>query len=109
MAVDVADNGTVAVTYYDFRNNTPDPNTLPTDYWIVYSTDGGATWGNEQRITLTSFDFDAAPVAPTSRGHFLGEYQGLAHNGNTFHPLFTQANSANSANPTDIFFTTATP
>ena len=109
VAVDVADNGTVAVTYYDFRNNTPDPNTLPTDYWIVYSTDGGATWGNEQRITPTSFDFDAAPVAPTSRGHFLGEYQGLAHNGNTFHPLFTQANSANSANPTDIFFTTATP
>jgi BNR repeat-like domain len=109
-AVDVAANGTVAVTYYDFRNNTSDPNTLPTDYWIVYSTDGGATWGGEQRITTpTSFDLDTAPVAPASRGHFVGDYQGLAHTGNAFLPFFARANSGDIANRTDIFFTSATP
>jgi hypothetical protein len=107
--VDVAGNGTIAVTYYDFRNNTTDPNTLPTDYWIVSSTDGGATWGGEQRITPTSFDMDAAPVAPASRGHFVGDYEGLAHSGNTFFPFFAQANTGNTANPTDVFFTSATP
>ncbi len=41
--VKVAPNGTVGVTYYDFRNNTPDPSTLPTDYWFVSSSNGGAT------------------------------------------------------------------
>ena len=30
-SVDVASDGTVAVTYYDFRNNTPNTSTLPTD------------------------------------------------------------------------------
>ena len=109
-AVDVAGNGTVAVTYYDFRNNTPDPNTLPTDYWIVYSTDSGATWGGEQRITTpTSFDLDTAPVAPASRGHFVGDYEGLAHSSNTFLPFFARANTGDTANRTDIFFTSATP
>ena len=35
-SVDVAADGTVAVTYYDFRNNTPTPATLPTDYFVVH-------------------------------------------------------------------------
>ena len=30
-------SGTVAVTYYDWRNNTPSPATLPTDEFIVVS------------------------------------------------------------------------
>src|SRR5262249_17772295 len=34
-SVAVAADGTVAVTYYDFRNNTPDPG-VPTDYWVVH-------------------------------------------------------------------------
>jgi hypothetical protein len=33
--VDVSANGTVAVTYYDLRNNTPSATTLPTDYWLI--------------------------------------------------------------------------
>jgi hypothetical protein len=32
--VKVAANGTVGVTYYDLRANTPDPG-LPTNYWLV--------------------------------------------------------------------------
>ena len=108
-AVDVSANGTVAVTYYDFRNNTADTGTLPTDDWIVYSTDGGQTFGEEQRLTPASFDMDSAPVAPASRGHFVGDYQGLTHFGNTFLPLFVAANNGNTANPTDVFFRPATP
>src|ERR671934_1367861 len=62
-SVDVASDGTVAVTYYDFRNNTSSTSTLPTDAFAVFSHDGGATFGGEVRLTPTSFDVDLAPRA----------------------------------------------
>ena len=42
-AVDVLPNGTLAVTYYDWRHNTPDPATLPTDRFVVVSHNGVQT------------------------------------------------------------------
>ena len=66
-------DGTVAVSYYDFRNNDPEVDGLDTDVWLTHSTDGGATW-SEQHV-YGSFDMEKAPVA---RGWFLGDYQGLA-------------------------------
>ncbi len=103
-AVEVAANGTVAVTYYDFRNNTPAAGAL-TDHFIVYSTNHGATWGGEARLTPTSFNIETAPIA---RGYFLGDYEGLAARGNGFVPFFVQTNS-DPANRTDAFATTASP
>ena len=97
-AVDVASDGTVAVTYYDFRNNTPGTSTLPTDAFAVFSHDGGQTFGGEVRLTPMSFDLDLAPHAG---GLFLGDYVGLSHMGSTFVPFYTQTVSA--SNPTDIF------
>jgi Neuraminidase (sialidase) len=97
-AVDVASDGTVAVTYYDFRNNTPDTSTLPTDAFAVFSHDGGETFGGEVRLTPKSFDLD---LAPRAGGLFLGDYVGLSHVGSTFVPFYTQ--TVSSSNPTDIF------
>jgi hypothetical protein len=97
-SVDVASDGTVAVTYYDFRNNTADTSTLPTDAFAVFSHDGGSTFGNEVRLTPTSFDLD---LAPRAGGLFLGDYVGLSHVGATFIPFYT--NPVASSNPTDIF------
>jgi hypothetical protein len=97
-SVDVSSNGTVAVTYYDFRNNTPDTATLSTDAFAVFSHDGGATFGDEVRLTPQSFDLD---LAPRAGGLFLGDYLGLSHAGTTFVPFFTQ--TVSSGNPTDIF------
>ena len=91
--------GTVAVTYYDFRNLGSETTTLPTDYWITYSTDHGATFGGEQHVS-GPFDMLSAPFA---RGYFVGDYEGLVNAGNVFLPFFAQANSGNTANPTDIF------
>ena len=108
-AIDVSLDGTVAVTYYDFRNDTSDPTTLPTDAWIVYSHDGGASWGGEQRLTPVSFDMNAAPTVGSSGRPFIGDYEGLAHAGNTFVPFFVQTNTGNTANPSDVFVTHATP
>jgi hypothetical protein len=102
-SVEVAADGTVGVSYYDFRNNTPAPGAL-TDEFIVHSHDGGATWA-ENQLTPVSFDIEQAPVA---RGYFLGDYEGLTSAGATFMPFFIQAETA-PANPTDAFFTTVKP
>jgi BNR repeat-like domain len=105
-AVDVLSNGTVAVTYYDFRNNDPHhPSTLLTDYFVAESKDGGSTF-SEARITPTSFDDTNAPI---SRGYFLGDYQGLANDGKNFKVLFVQTNSGKPTNRTDVFATTVAP
>jgi hypothetical protein len=120
--------GTVAVTFYDTRKLTANQTAnLPTDYWVKYSTDGGATFGNEQHLA-GSFDSRTAPVA---RGFFLGDYEGLAPMGSGFAALvvMTNCNATDTAgqvfpsggacaparstdnptsntNPTDAFFVT---
>lgn len=111
--------GRVAVTYYDSRNLQPgETANWPTDYWVEYSTDGGATFGNEQHV-VGSFDLSTAPVA---RGFFLGDYEGLQPSGSGFLAVFakttcdapyTDANACAPAssnvtpttntNPNDIF------
>jgi BNR repeat protein len=103
--IDVLADGTVAVTYYDIRNNTPNPSVLGTDAFVVVSHDGGSTW-DESRITPVSFDDTTAPV---SRGYFLGDYEGLANDGTAFKAFFVQTNSGNTSNRTDVFSTTLTP
>ena len=90
-AVRVAADGTIGVTYYDFRNNTTDPTTLPTDLFLVHSHDQGLTWKSETRVTPASFDMRNAPVA---RGFFVGDYEGLAAVGNSFRPFFVQTGAA---------------
>ncbi len=103
-SIDVSANGTIAVTYYDFRNWTAKGPTLPTDYWAITSIDGGTTWGPELRLTPTSFNGELAPVA--SGGHMIGDYEGLDHSGNTFLAAFEVAN--NAGDPTDIDVATFT-
>jgi hypothetical protein len=70
-AVAVANDGELAVLYYDIARNTPDPG-IPTDVYLRHSADGGRSWSAPQ--LLYSFDFANAPVA---RGLFLGDYMGL--------------------------------
>ncbi len=104
-AVSVNSDGVVGITYYDFRNDTADTATALTDYWFVAYSPKGAFIG-EQRLTATSFDMKTAPYA---RGYFVGDYQGLASVGSSFKSFFVAANSANTANRTDVFSTTVTP
>jgi len=97
-AIRVDAAGNLGVTYYDFRNDTVASPTLDTDVWFLRSTDGGQTF-TEERLSPSSFDMRAAPVA---RGFFVGDYSGLAVAGETFKPLFAQA----GAGTTDVFATT---
>jgi len=97
-AVAVAPNGTIAVTYYDFRKDTPDLNTLLTNYWRVTSRDGGVTW---HEIPLGGpFDLRTAPF---SGGYMVTDYEGLVARGGSFTSLFIMANSGNISNRTDVF------
>ena len=101
-AVAVNSVGTVAVTYYDFRNLAAgNTTTLPTDYWLTSSTDQGASFGNETHIA-GSFDMMNAPNAG---GFFVGDYEALTSIGTTFEPFFVQTNDENTSNRTDVFTT----
>ena len=98
--------GTVGVTYYDFRNPDGVTTGQPTDYWFTSSTNGGTSFGNETRVTSTSFDMLNAPSAG---GLFLGDYQGLDTDGTTFHPFFVRTDTGNTSNRTDVIATNITP
>jgi hypothetical protein len=103
--IQVAQDGTVGVTYYDFRFNDPQPG-LATDYWFVHanpSDPGGLTnpanWAHELRLTNASFDLERAPN--TVRGLFVGDYEGLAAAGNSFRAFWAQPGRRDPAN---VFF-----
>jgi len=103
--VAVAADGTIGVTYYDFRFNDPSPGLL-TDYWLVHchpspttpATDP-ASWRSEVRLTDRSFDFEAA--VDIVGEYFLGDYFGLATAGNDFLAAFAQTHGTD---PGSIFF-----
>ena len=110
--IDVAADGTVGVTYYDLENATAAQPGL-TDAFIVHchaaTTDCSvpASWaaGGETRLSTSgSFDMTTAPVA---RGFFTGDYEGLTHVGNTFHPFFVMAQPIATHGSTDPFSNTA--
>jgi hypothetical protein len=99
--VATGDGKTVVVTYYDFRNDTNTPAGFEgTDYFAIFCStatpsdcSNPAKWGNERKLTEKSFNILDAPVA---RGHFLGDYMGLAASGSTtVYPVFGVATGKN--------------
>ena len=106
-SVAVSANGTIGVSYYDFRFNDATAG-LPTDRWLVQchpttnSTPADpACWTGEVRLTPNSFNIEA--VAPKFAGGFLflGDYFGLATAMNDFVTTFTQPDEGNI---TSVFF-----
>jgi hypothetical protein len=88
----VAADGTIGVTHYDFRFNTPDPG-VPTDYWLVQCqptaaspATNPASWGNEVRLTDSSFNLEACIT--WVGGIFLGDYESLAGTSDGFVATF---------------------
>jgi hypothetical protein len=87
-------SGTLAVSYYDFRNPDGVATGLPTDNWIVFASSNftnPASWGGEERLTTSSFNMR---LAPSAGGFFVGDYQGLVAGGNdanSFSALFGQS------------------
>ena len=79
-SVEVTEEGTLVITYYDDRNNVLGDGVATTDIWLRHSHTGAATWEPEQRLH-GPFDHYDAPIsyfAPGDpRGLFLGDYMGL--------------------------------
>jgi hypothetical protein len=94
--VHVRGDGVIGVTYYDFRNDTAEGNSLLTDYWLATSTDA-VNWSESH----LSGPFDLAR-APDSGGLFIGDYQALTSLGSDFLPFFVQTTTA-ADNRTDVF------
>jgi hypothetical protein len=78
--VHVGNEGTVPVTFYDFRNNTAADGMLATDQWAVHCRPASedcsrsAGWNEATRATPASFDMRQAPFPG---GYFTGDYEGL--------------------------------
>ena len=99
-SVEVASDGTVAVTYYYLPNDDQ-----VTDHWLVQCSptrsrpcSDRAAWGGEVRLTDISFDITRAPYA---YGFFVGDYAGLASDGLDFLTLFSQSQGND---PASAFF-----
>jgi hypothetical protein len=105
--VAVAADGTVAVSYFDFRNNTPAPGALA-DYWMAFcrpsatrSATNPGNWG-EIRLTDTSFDLEQAPTRFYG-AFFLGDYDGLAAVGNDLVAVWSMPDGT-STSQDSVFF-----
>jgi hypothetical protein len=93
-SVAVLGDGTIGVSYYDFRFNDPNPG-LPTDYWMVQCHPTSTTlatvpasWGNELRLTDSSFNLESVFVFPINL--WMGDYvNALAGSGKGFVATFT--------------------
>jgi len=91
--------------YASYAGNAPHPPPVLVVAWFASSRDGGMHFGNPMHLGGPGDYW----MAPFSHGYFLGDYQGLAVAGLTFHPLFVMTNSGNASNRTDVFTTTVTP
>jgi hypothetical protein len=69
----VGADGTLAVAFYDTRN---DPTDVKTDTYISYSTDGGQTWSANQKVTTAQSDQSGG-----GDDFDYGDYQGIDASG----------------------------
>jgi hypothetical protein len=101
-AVAVAGDGTVGVTWYDFRHDRAGDGPLTTDYWFAYSRDGGKRW--HRRRLAGPFDLRSS----RRTGRPLGVYQGLAGLRHGFAASFIQAKPHAKHGAEDVFFARVT-
>jgi hypothetical protein len=90
VAVDAS--GDVAVVWLDRRL---DPNNWLWDCYLAISTDGGASFGPNVRVSTVSSDPDDAESSPSERAGLIGEYIGLACANSHPYPLWTDTRNGN--------------
>lgn len=104
--VEVAGNGTVGISYHDFRRNTTGPGA--TDVWLATCktkrcSAPGAAWS--ERHLAGPFDLDRAPH--WFGGPYIGSYIPLAHTRTDF-ALAPVVTNTDADNVTDVHFVSTT-
>lgn len=96
-ALAVNGKGELGVSFYSLRNDRS--RRYLSDTYIVFSKNGGQTFGPARRVSRSTFDTRFAAV--TFGGFFLGDYQGLAAGRQTFHPVWVGTNRISQLDPGD--------
>jgi hypothetical protein len=84
LAVDAA-TGAVDLSWNDARN---DPNDVKTDVCAASSTDGGASFSANVKVTTAQSDESAANPCAQAHDQY-GDYEGIAAAGGSIHPVWT--------------------
>jgi hypothetical protein len=92
-ALAVAPNGTFTCAWFDRRL---DPNNRLIDEYVAQSTDDGLTFGHNFRVTKKSWDPGIDAPRPAGKDTFIGDYQGLAVDDNSVHPLWNDTQNGAS-------------
>jgi hypothetical protein len=104
-AIAADSHGTVAVTWYDLRNDRPGDRALTADVWFAHSHDRDSSWQQTHLAGPTGLN-----TAPLPKQNHVGEYQGLAaRRGRGFAAIFTLAAPFAKDGPTDIFYANLRP
>jgi hypothetical protein len=83
-SVAVNSTGEVGVMFYDRRN---DPSNMNIDVYMAVSSDGGATFLANQRITTASFP-PAVNFDPRIANNYMGDYNHLVADGTRFYMVW---------------------
>jgi hypothetical protein len=87
-------NGVVNVSFYDTRNDTTGSRYM-TDIYLSRSSDGGASYGANVRVSdVSSNEHDCDGLFPCSAinyGNQQGDYSGLVAYGGVAHPIWTDS------------------
>lgn len=108
-SVEISDDGTIGVTYYNFENDMPDQPPSWSDRWFVHchpelaDCNDPSNWSDALRLTPDSFDYLKAPFTDLTlnQGLFLGDYVGLTSFGSDFFALFSVTTGDD---PADVIF-----
>jgi hypothetical protein len=79
--IDVGEDGTIGVVFYDSRN---DPSNLYTTVYVAISYDQGETWEN---IRVMDHEFIPTPIPGCASG-YQGDYNGIAVKDGSFFPCW---------------------
>lgn len=87
-------SGNIAVSFYDCRNS---PGNNTTELWATISTDGGATF--LPNVKVSAGVSSALVTAISSTGFDYGDYCGLCFHGGTFYPCWADNSNSTGDNP----------
>jgi hypothetical protein len=87
-------SGNIAVSFYDCRNS-PGNNTV--ELWATISTDGGATFLPNVKVSAGVSSALAPAISSTMFDY--GDYSGLCFHGGTFYPCWADNSNSTGDNP----------